>query len=273
MDSQRHWFKAFLSDSGGNLTYSILILGGTAEAKALAAQLSASPDYNILLSLAGRTRAPAQQPVPVRIGGFGGADGLAEFLREKKIGLLIDATHPFAANISRNAAEAAALTGVDIFALRRPAWSRQKGDHWQEVADIPAAVAALDIAPRRVFLTLGRQELLPFEAMPQHSYLARSVDPVEPPLNLPSVSYITARGPFAEEDEIELIQRHAIDLIVSKNSGGPANAGKISAARRLGIEVVMIERPRLPDVPSARSVEELAGMVRHFKLSAKKRGE
>ncbi|MBB4351339.1 MULTISPECIES: cobalt-precorrin-6A reductase [Rhizobiaceae] len=255
------------------MTYSILILGGTAEAKALAAQLSTSPDYDILLSLAGRTKAPAEQPVPVRIGGFGGAGGLAAFLREKNVDLLIDATHPFAANISRNAAEAAALAGVDILALRRPVWSRQKGDHWQEVTDIAAAVQALDIAPRRVFLTLGRQELLPFEVMPQHSYLVRSVDPVDPPLKLPNVSYITARGPFSEWDETQLLEQHAIDLIVSKNSGGVSSVGKISAARRLGIEVVLIERPRLPDVPSARSVEELAGMVRHWKLSRRKRGE
>jgi len=255
------------------LTYSILILGGTAEAKALAARLSTSSDYDILLSLAGRTKAPAEQPVPVRIGGFGGIGGLAAFLREKSIDLLIDATHPFAAKISRSAAEAATLVGTDIFALRRPAWSRQKGDRWQEITDIPAAVAALDIAPRRVFLTLGRQELLPFEAMPQHFYLVRSVDPVEPPLKLPNVSYITARGPFTEWDEIQLLEQHAIDLIVSKNSGGVSSIGKISAARRLGIEVVLIERPQLPDVPSASSVEELADIVRHWTLSRRKRGE
>jgi precorrin-6A/cobalt-precorrin-6A reductase len=273
MDSQRLWFKALISDSGGNLTYSILILGGTAEAKALAAQLATSPDYRILLSLAGRTRAPAEQPVPVRIGGFGGPEGLADFIRCNAIDLLIDATHPFAARISRNAADAAVAAGTDILALRRPGWSRQKGDHWQDVADIPAAVQALDIAPRRVFLTLGRQELLPFEAMKQHRYLVRSVDPVDPPLELPHVTYITARGPFSEADEIQLLQQHSIDLIVSKNSGGAASVAKIAAARRLGIEVVLIERPRLPDVPSAGSVEELAGMVRHWKLSRRKRGE
>ncbi len=255
------------------MTYSILILGGTAEAKALAARLSTSSDYDILLSLAGRTKAPAKQPVPVRIGGFGGIEGLAAFLREKSVDLLIDATHPFAAKISRNAAEAATLLGTEIFALRRPAWSRQKGDRWQEVTDIPAAVAALDIAPRRVFLTLGRQELLPFEARPQHFYLVRSVDPVEPPLKLPNISYITARGPFTEWDDIQLLEQHAIDLIVSKNSGGVSSIGKISAARRIGIEVVLIERPQLPDVPSASSVGELADMVRHWALSRRKRGE
>lgn len=255
------------------MTYSILILGGTAEAKALALQLSTQAQYRITLSLAGRTKAPAEQPVPVRIGGFGGPEGLANFLRENAIDLLIDATHPFAARISANAEKAAAMAGVDILALRRPAWSRQAGDRWHAVADIAAAVQALDIAPRRVFLTLGRQELIPFEAMPQHDYLVRSVDPVEPPLALPHVSYLTARGPFSEDREIELLEQHAIDLIVSKNSGGSASAGKIGAARRLGIEIILIERPLLPDVPSARSVEELSGMVHHWALSRRNLGE
>lgn len=255
------------------MTHSILILGGTAEAKALAAQLSAITDRQILLSLAGRTKVPAAQPVPVRIGGFGGAEGLAGFMRQNGIDLLIDATHPFAAQISRSAAEAALATGIDILALRRPAWSCRPGDRWQEVGDISAAVRALDIAPRRVFLTLGRQELLPFEAMKQHRYLIRSVDPVDPPLDLPHATYITARGPFSEQDEVVLLKQHAIDLIVSKNSGGSASVAKISAARNLGIEVMMIKRPYLPDVPSAGSVEALSDMVRHWELSRRKRGE
>ncbi|AYD03034.1 cobalt-precorrin-6A reductase [Neorhizobium sp. NCHU2750] len=255
------------------MTYSILILGGTAEAKALAGRLSVHPDYEILLSLAGRTKAPAVQPVPVRIGGFGGVEGLARFICERGVDLLVDATHPFAARISRNAAEAAAATGTDVVALRRPEWLRQEGDRWREVADIAAAVQALDIAPRRVFLTLGRQELLPFEAMKQHHYLVRSVDPVDPPLDLPNISYITARGPFSEANEIALLEKHAIDLIVSKNSGGTASVGKIDAARRLGIDVVLIERPRLPEVASAKSVEELAGMIAQRAVSVRKRGE
>lgn len=251
----------------------ILILGGTAEAKALAGRLAPNPDYEILLSLAGRTKAPAEQPVPLRIGGFGGIGGLTEFLRHEEIDLLLDVTHPFAAQISRNAAEAAALAGVALLALRRPAWKRQPDDRWQEVSDIAAAAAALDIGPRRVFLTLGRQELLPFEAMKQHRYLVRSVDPVEPPLDLPDVTYITARGPFPQEGEMALLQAHGIDLIVSKNSGGKASIGKIEAARRLGIDVVLIERPDLPDVPSAESVDELAAMVAQRAVSRKKRGE
>lgn len=255
------------------MKHSILILGGTAEAKALASQLAQSPDYDLRLSLAGRTKTPAEQPVPVRIGGFGGVEGLARFIRENRIDLLIDATHPFAAQISRNAAAAAKISGIDILALRRPAWTRREDDRWQDVHDIAAAVQALDISPRRVFLTLGRQELLPFEIMKQHRYLVRSVDPVEPPLALPNVSYITARGPFSEADEIQLLQQHSIDLVVSKNSGGMASYGKIAAARHLGIEVLLIARPHLPDVASAGSVKELAAMVHHWTLSRKKRGE
>ena len=255
------------------MTYSILILGGTTEAKALAGRLATDPEYQILVSLAGRTKAPAEQPVPVRIGGFGGAVGLDAFIREKGVDLLIDATHPFAAQISRNAAEAAASSGVEILALRRPAWLRQDGDRWQEVGSIEAAVAALDIAPRKVFLTLGRQELLPFEVRKQHRYLVRSVDPVDPPLDLPDVTYITARGPFSEGDEIRLLEEHGIDLIVSKNSGGRASVAKISAARRLGVDVILIDRPELPDVPSATSVDVLVDRVRHWTLSRRKRGE
>ena len=255
------------------MTYSILILGGTAEAKALAAKLKSEPDCSILLSLAGRTQNPAPQPVPVRSGGFGGAEGLADFLRDNGIDLLIDATHPFAARISRNAAEAAAITGVPLFAMHRPAWSRMEGDRWLEVVDIDAAVEALGDTPRRIFLTLGRQELLPFERAKGHHYVVRSVDPVEPRLQLPDVTYLTARGPFLEADEIALLTSHGIDLIVSKNSGGPSSYGKITAARKLAIDVVLVERPPLPEVPAAETVDALVEMVRqllsHWAVSRK----
>lgn len=240
---------------------SILILGGTAEAKALGHRLASRSGYEILLSLAGRTRTPAEQPVPVRIGGFGGAQGLADFIRETGIDLLIDATHPFAARISRNAAEAAMLSGVQILALRRPAWSRQAGDRWQDVANIAAAVTALDIPPRRIFLTLGRQELLPFEAAPQHHYLIRSVDPVEPPLAVPNAAYLTSRGPFAEAEEARLLKEHGIEMIVAKNSGGPSSYGKIAAARALGIDVILIRQPDLPKVSSFVTIDDLLALL------------
>lgn len=248
---------------------SILILGGTAEARALAGKLAGDPRFAVELSLAGRTRAPAAQPVPVRVGGFGGAEGLAAYLRQKGISILIDATHPYAAQISRNAAKAAEISGVPLVALRRSAWQRQPGDRWIEVESVADAVTALGAAPRKAFLTLGRQELLPFEAAPQHHYLVRSVDPVEPPLSVPNAVYLTARGPFEQADEAQLLQDHGIEVIVAKNSGGPASYGKIAAARKLGIDVVLIRRPDLPDVPSVETVEEMLTWLDHAPVPLK----
>ncbi|WP_105430517.1 cobalt-precorrin-6A reductase [Neorhizobium sp. T6_25] len=245
------------------MQHSILILGGTAEARVLAGKLAGDPRFTVELSLAGRTRAPAAQPVPVRVGGFGGAEGLAAYLRQKGISILIEATHPYAAQISRNAAEAAEISGVPLVALRRPAWVRQPGDRWIEVDGVADAVDALGEVPRKAFLTLGRQELLPFEAAPQHHYLVRSVDPVEPPLSVPNAVYLTARGPFEQADEAQLLQDHGIEAIVAKNSGGPASYGKIAAARELGIDVVLIRRPDLPDVPSVETVDEMLAWLDH----------
>jgi precorrin-6A/cobalt-precorrin-6A reductase len=250
----------------------ILILGGTTEARQLAGKLVQRDDLAVTLSLAGRTESPVPQGVPTRSGGFGGAGGLAGYLREEQINLLIDATHPYAANISRNAAEAALRANVPIFALRRPAWEPVEGDRWTVVTDAVEAVQALGAAPRRVFLALGRQEIAEFAAAPQHAYVIRSVDPVEPPLDVPDATYILARGPFAEADELELLKTHRIDAIVAKNSGGSATYGKIAAARKLGIEVILFRRPVLPDVPAAASVEELLGKVDHWLDPAEKRG-
>ncbi|MDQ0138011.1 precorrin-6A/cobalt-precorrin-6A reductase [Neorhizobium galegae] len=242
---------------------SILILGGTAEARALAGKLAGDPRFTVELSLAGRTRAPAEQPVPVRVGGFGGAEGLAAYLRQKGVSILIDATHPYAARISRNAAEAAEISGIPLVALRRPAWLWQPGDRWIEVDSVADAVNALGEVPRKVFLTLGRQELLPFEAAPRHHYLVRSVDPVDPPLSVPNAAYLTARGPFGQADEARILQDHGIEAIVAKNSGGAASYGKIAAARDLGIEVILIRRPDLPSVPSVETVEEMLAWLDH----------
>lgn len=245
------------------MPHKILILGGTAEARQIATALAPRGDCGVTLSLAGRTGNPVGQGVPVRVGGFGGAEGLVRYLKENDITLLVDATHPYAARISINAAEAARLTGVSILALRRPGWERVEGDRWSEVADVPAAVAALGERPRRVFLALGRQEVGAFEAAPQHRYLVRSVDPVEPPLAVPDGEYILGRGPFETADELALLEKHGIDAVVSKNSGGAATYGKLAAARALGIEVVMVRRPRLPAVPSAETVHELVAMAGH----------
>ncbi|MET3660732.1 cobalt-precorrin-6A reductase [Aquamicrobium ahrensii] len=247
----------------------ILILGGTAEARQTAERLAAAPELHVTLSLAGRTENPVRQPVPVRIGGFGGAEGLARHLAEQRIELLIDATHPYAARISANAAEAAKRAGVPILALRRPGWRHGEGDRWTWADDVTDAVRALGAAPRRVFLSIGRQEVGVFAAAPQHFYLIRSVDPVEPPLAVPNAHYLLARGPFAVEAEHELLALHGVDAIVSKDSGGSASYGKIAAARTLGIEVIMIRRPELPQAPSTSTVGELvAKACAHFGLVA-----
>ncbi|AZO25831.1 MULTISPECIES: cobalt-precorrin-6A reductase [unclassified Mesorhizobium] len=242
----------------------ILILGGTTEARQLAGKLTRRADFSVTLSLAGRTESPVAQGVPMRVGGFGGAEGLAGYLREEHIDLLIDATHPYAARISANAAEAARQTGLPILALRRPGWEPVTGDRWTLVDSVTEAARALGTAARRVFLAIGRQEAGAFEAAPQHRYLIRSVDPVEPKLAVPDAVYLLARGPFPEADERALLEKHGIDVVVSKNSGGEATYGKIAAARALGIEVIMVRRPPLPDVPSAQTVDQLAAKVDHL---------
>lgn len=254
------------------MTHRILILGGTTEARQLAAKLAARGDLDITLSLAGRTENPVEQPVPVRVGGFGGAQGLADWLGGHKTDLLIDATHPYAARISANAAQAARISGVPILALRRPAWEPVAGDRWTLVDDVEEAAAALGAAPRRAFLALGRQEVAAFVAARQHSYVIRSVDPIDPPLDVPDATYILARGPFREADERTLLEAQKIDVIVAKNSGGQATYGKIAVARELGIEVILFRRPHLPEVPSAPNVSAMAEMVDHFATPVEKRG-
>jgi precorrin-6A/cobalt-precorrin-6A reductase len=241
----------------------ILILGGTAEARALAARLAQRRELAVTLSLAGRTANPVAQPVPVRIGGFGGAEGLARYLAAERIDALIDATHPYAAIMSANAAGAAQAARVPLLALRRPPWVPVAGDRWIEAADMRAAVDALGDARRRVFLTLGRKELAPFMDAPQHYYLVRSVDPVEPPLAVPSASYVVARGPFTEAGDRALLTAHAIEIVVAKNSGGNATYGKIAAARALALPVVMLQRPPLPQVPAVETIEEVAAWIDH----------
>ncbi len=250
----------------------ILILGGTAEARRLAAMLAEREGLAVALSLAGRTAKPAPQAVPVRSGGFGGADGLARHLSDEAIDVLIDATHPYAAAISANAAQAARAAGVKLLALKRPPWTKVAGDDWIEVDSVEDAVAALGNAPRRVFVALGRNELEPFAEAPRHAYLIRSVDPVDPPLAVPHATYITARGPFAEAEDRALLQRHKIDTIVAKNSGGDATYGKIAAARALGLPVIMLKRPALPDVPSVATVEEVVAWLDHAMAPSTARG-
>ena len=250
----------------------ILILGGTTEARLLGERLAQRAGLAVTLSLAGRTAAPASQGVPVRRGGFGGAAGLADYLRRECIDALIDATHPYATKISANAAAAAREAAVPLVALRRRPWIAQNGDHWIEVADVAAAVVAIGQNPRRVFVALGRNELQPFIAAPQHHYLIRSVDPVDPPLPLPHVSYVTARGPFSEADDRALMTAHKIEVVIAKNSGGHAAYGKIAAARALGIDVILVRRPPEPEAPAVETIDDAIAWLDHALTSAAMRG-
>jgi precorrin-6A/cobalt-precorrin-6A reductase len=250
----------------------ILILGGTMEARELAERLAKRADLDVVVSLAGRTKSPAPQPVPVRSGGFGGAAGLAHYLGEERIDALIDATHPYANIISANARSAARQSGVPLMVLRRPPWRAVAGDRWSEATDVADAVRRLGARPRRVFVTLGRTELAPLTTAPQHFYLIRSVDPVEPPLPLPPVSYLIDRGPFNETDDRALMRTHAIDAVIAKNSGGAASYGKIVAARALSIDVFMLRRPAAPDGPAVETVDEVMAWLDHAIASAMARG-
>lgn len=236
----------------------ILILGGTTEASVLAERLAGLTEFYPLLSLAGRTENPRQASIPTRIGGFGGVDGLERFLSDAEFAAVIDATHPFAARMSRNAALACARTQTPLLALQRPPWIRQQGDHWIEVASMADAVETLGAAPRRVFLTIGRQELHHFQAAAQHIYLVRTIEPIGDVLGRASVIAIRERGPFDEKAERSLMEREGIDILVTKNSGGVATYPKIAAARALGLPVVMIARPDRPaDVPSVTTLDDV----------------
>ncbi|MCJ2036840.1 cobalt-precorrin-6A reductase [Methylobacterium sp. J-068] len=239
-----------LMDKG---TMRILILGGTGEASALARGLLAGPEpVSVTLSLAGRTSQPKAEAVPTRIGGFGGAEGLAAWLVRERTDLVIDATHPFAAHIGANAALACARTETRLLAIRRPAWTALAGDRWTNVPDMAAAARALGEDPARVFLTIGRQEVAAFAVAPQHDYVVRAIEAVE--LAVPRLTVIRARGPFDAAAEAAFLAERGIAVLVSKNSGGSATYGKIAAARTLGLPVIMVARPAKPDVPSVPDV-------------------
>jgi precorrin-6A/cobalt-precorrin-6A reductase len=223
----------------------VLVLGGSTQASELAALLAKRPEVEATLSFAGRTRAPLASPIPVRAGGFGGAEGLAEYLETRRIDVLVDATHPFAEQISRNAMIAADRASVRLVVLSRPPWRREPGDRWIKASDMAAAVQALPADARRVFLTVGRLQVAAFEWAPQHFYLIRSIDALDPAPALPRHRIILGRGPFALDDEERLLREEAIEVIVTKNSGGAATYAKIEAARRLGLTIVMVERPHI----------------------------
>lgn len=209
------------------------------------ARLLAGAGMDAVYSYAGRTAAPADQPLPMRIGGFGGAEGLAEYVRAQAISHVIDATHPFAERISRNAIAAARATNVPILSLERPVWQPGKGDDWLNVPDLQAAASALPDEPAHVFLAIGRQNLHLFTGLP-HRWLLRLVDPPEGALPLPRADAVISRGPFTADGDEALLRAHAVTHIVAKNAGGTGAEAKLIAARRLGLPVILIDRPVLP---------------------------
>jgi len=219
-----------------------LILGGTTEASALAAAISAA-QFPAILSYAGRVEAPRAQPVPVRIGGFAGVSGLRDYLQSEGIGQVIDATHPFAQQISNNAVMACRAADVPLLAVERPQWTAGAGDVWQTLPDIDAAAARLTGRGRRIFLAIGRQHLDLFAPLDQHFFLLRLVDHPQARLGFRDHHLTIDRGPFSLEGDLALLRQHRIDLIVAKNAGGRGAEAKLQAARALGIEVMLIERP------------------------------
>lgn len=231
------------------------MLGGTTEASQLARAL-ADARVDAIFSYAGRTESPVAQPLPTRVGGFGGVAGLQAWLQAQRITHVVDATHPFAAQMSGNAVQACAAARVPLLAFERPAWRAQAGDQWQCVSDIDGAVAALPQLPARIFLAIGRQHLLPFARCAQHHYLLRLVDAM-PELPLPHAQVVIARGPFTVEGDRALLQEHGITHVVAKNSGGSGAQPKLEAARNLGVPVILINRPTLPERRTAATVAQV----------------
>jgi precorrin-6A/cobalt-precorrin-6A reductase len=222
----------------------VLILGGTTEASELTRLLAADKRFDVTVSLAGRTASPKTLPVATRIGGFGGSDGLVAWLKQNATEAVIDATHPYADQISSNAVAACARLAIPLASIVRPAWEPQPGDSWLPVASAEAAADALGPNPRRVFLTLGRLELGAFASSPHHHhYIARTIDPPGNVALPPDIKLLSGRGPFDLQAETTLLEQEKVDVIVSKNSGGTATYAKIEAARNLGIPVVMMARP------------------------------
>ena len=248
----------------------LLILGGTSEGFAVAQSASAVAGLRVISSLAGRVAAPRAVPGELRIGGFGGVDGLAAFLKDNAVGAVIDATHPFAVRMGLNAAEACARAGVRLLRLARPAWQPVAGDRWQAVESWDAAVAALRASAKRAFLTVGRQDLAPFAGLDGLWFLIRTIEP--PDVAFPAAEIVLARGPFRLEDELALLRRHRIDTIVCKNSGGSATEAKLIAARQLGLLVVMLRRPKRPDVPTVASVAAAIAWLNSYLTDASDSG-
>ena len=246
----------------------VLLLGGTTGASQLARALHQA-GVPAVFSYAGVTQAPLAQPLPVRVGGFGGVRGLVQYMADHGITHVVDATHPFAAQMSRHACEACATAGVPLLALERPPWLPGPGDQWISVPDMAAAASALPVASARVFLAVGRKQLAAFAVQPQHHYLLRLVDaPAPGSLPLAQATARVARGPFSFADDLALLQAEGIEWLVSKNAGGEATRGKIDAARALGLPVVMVQRPALPERACASRVAQVLHWLHHGALPA-----
>jgi precorrin-6A/cobalt-precorrin-6A reductase len=233
----------------------VLVLGGTGQARRLVAALHGRPEFVVTSSLAGRVAVPALPHGDVRIGGFGGVDGLVAWLRGHRTDMVVDATHPFAARMTENAVAAGAAAGVPLLLLRRAGWTAGPGDRWYRVPDAASAAAALPALGERVFLTTGRGDLAAFAALDRLWFLLRSVDHPPPPLPA-RCEVIRARGPFTADAERELLREHHIDVLVTRDSGGEMTAAKLVAARELGVPVVMLDRPPVPAAPTVSTVEE-----------------
>jgi precorrin-6A/cobalt-precorrin-6A reductase len=240
------------------VTGRVLVLGGTGEARRLATAL-VDRGVDVVSSLAGRTAEPLLPPGEVRIGGFGGAEGLAAWLREHPVRAVVDATHPFAATMTRHAAQAAAATGTALLRLQRPGWHERPGDDWRWVDSLEQAAAAV-AGFRHVFVTTGRMRLGAFAGLTQE-VLIRSVDPPEPPLP-PRTTVVLERGPFTVEEELALMREHGVDVVVTKDSGSHLTEAKLTAARQLGIPVVVVRRPPLPPgIAVVATVEEAVDWI------------
>lgn len=238
----------------------LLILGGTAEARELAAQLHGREHLQVVSSLAGRLADPQLPEGEVRIGGFRDSGGLSEYLQANQVDVVIDATHPFASTISANAVEASKRVGCRLIRLDRPGWMETEGDDWRRVPDLAAAAATVAAAPPGVvFLTTGRRDLAAFAGDANHQYLVRAVE--KPTGGLPPrTSILLARGPFTLEAELSLMRDHRVTLLVSKDTGGSMTGSKLGAARMQGIPVVLVDRPPPPsafaDVVTVATADE-----------------
>jgi precorrin-6A/cobalt-precorrin-6A reductase len=238
----------------------VLVLGGTGEARQLAARLAGISGVEVISSLAGRTADPARPPGRIRVGGFSGPGGLAAWLTAERIDAVIDATHPFAAAMTASAVAASARLGLPLLLLRRPGWTAGPGDDWRRVPSLAAAAA--NLPGERVLLTIGRTGVDAFAADERRWFLIRCVQfPAAPTPARAEV--LLARGPFTVPDELELMRGHAIEVLVTKDSGGAMTSAKLAAARRLGLPVVMVDRPAVPDAPAVATAGEALAWLGH----------